>query len=171
MLEMADRRIVFGIGDDLFEGERAVTRAEFAAILVRGLGFSDVGTSDFPDVADSDWFAGAVGRAYELGLIYGRDDGNFDPNAAITREEAMAMITRSSVVAEYDGVDGETITGFDDVDDISAWAMSDVEYNISNNLIYGYDGLIRPTDTITRAETAAVILRLLRVADLVDVRS
>lgn len=168
--EMGSRKIVNGKSDDAFAGSDNITRAEFAAILVRALGYSDVGTSDFSDVSDTDWYAGAVGKAYELGLVTGRTDGTFDPNAAITREEAMAMIMRAAAISELDSTFSTDLSAFTDTTSISDWALESVQFNVSNGLIVGSDGLLRPSDTITRAETATVVLRLLRNSDLVDVR-
>lgn len=169
--EMASRMIVNGRNADTFDGAASITRAEFAAVIVRALGLPETGESDFTDVPVSAWYCGAVGQAYEYAIVNGRGNNCFDPNANITREEAMAMIQRAAVVAEFTGDAGSAAANFPDLSDVSGWAVSAVEFNLNNGLIVGSEGLIRPSDKITRAETATVVLRLLQKAGLVDVRS
>ena len=43
ILDMASRLIISGAGNDLFEPERSITRAEFAAVMVRALGLGPGG--------------------------------------------------------------------------------------------------------------------------------
>jgi hypothetical protein len=168
--EMASREILFGRGTGVFDGGASITRAEFAAVLVRALGLPANGTSKFTDVASTDWYAGAVGTAASYGLVLGYTDGSFGPNNNITRQEAMAMIARAAKVAEFSGKTSE-LTAFSDAASVSDWAVSAAQYNVGSGLIVGDNGQLRPNDPITRAESATVVLRLLQKAGLVDVRS
>lgn len=170
--EMASRKIINGVGDDLFAGERSITRAEFAAIIVRALGLPADGTVNFSDVSENAWYAGAVGTAYEYGIVNGRSANLFDPMASITRQEAMAMVARAAEIAELEGETATDLSAFADAESVGAWARSYVEYNVANGLIVGKgDGKLDPLSKISRAETATVVLRLLRNAGLIDVRS
>jgi hypothetical protein len=169
--EMASRMIVKGRSADIFDGGAFITRAEFAAIIIRALGLPENGTSSFSDVPSGAWYGGAVGKAFEYGIIFGRGNNLFDPTAYITREEAMAMIRRAAAVTELKDIGGSAANGFPDYRNVSGWAAEDVAFNLNNGLIVGTYGLIRPADTITRAETATVVLRLLQESGLVDVRS
>lgn len=171
--EMAGRKIVNGTSATTFAGEASITRAEFAAILVRALGLPTDGTANFTDVKAGDWFSGAVGTAVEYGLVTGYGDGSFAPNASITRQEAMVIVQRAAKVAEYPELaNAFNITEYyDDLGEVADWASGAVSWNVFNGLIKGADRLVRPTDTITRAETATVVLRLLQNSKLVDVRT
>ncbi len=170
--EMASRKIINGVGDDLFAGERSITRAEFAAIIVRALGLPADGTTDFSDVPESEWYAGAVGTAYEYGIINGKSSDLFDPLASITRQEAMAMVARAAAIAELEGETAADLSAYTDADSVDTWAQSYVEYNVANGLIVGNgNGNLNPLSNISRAETATVVLRLLRNVGLIDVRS
>ena len=168
--EMASRKILKGISEGTFDGDKAITRAEFAAVIVRALGLPENGGSTFNDVADSSWYHGYVGAASKYGIILGRSSTAFDPNANITREEAMAMIARAAKTAGFKGVESKIGT-YLDMDSVSSWAKDAVSFNLKNGLIVGSDGRIRPDDVITRAETATVVLGLLQKAGLVDIRS
>jgi hypothetical protein len=122
----------------------SITRAEYAAILVRALGIPESGkTSSFSDVGSSDWYYGAVSAAVQYGIIKGYDDGTFRPNANITRQEAMAMLQRAAKVAEYAGTTG-TLTGFTDANQVAAWAEAAAQFNVGSGLIVGSDGADPP---------------------------
>ena len=168
--EMASRTIVNGRTAAAFDGDGSVTRAEYAAILVRALGIPESGTSSFTDVAGSDWYYGAVSAAAKYGVILGYGDGTFKPLANISRQEAMTMLQRAAGVAKYAGTSG-ALTAFTDADQVAAWARDAAAFNIGSGLIVGSDSEIRPTDSITRAEAATVVLRLLQKAGLVDIRT
>ncbi len=168
--EMASRKILTGYKDGVFGGDSAITRAEFAAIIVRALGLPESGGSKFGDVASSAWYNGYVGTASEYGIIKGRSAAEFDPDSSITREEAMAMIARAASVSGYKGTDAN-IGAYSDLNKISSWAKDAVSFNLKNGLIVGSDAIIRPNASITRAETATVVLRLFQKAGLVDIRS
>lgn len=168
--EMASRKIINGKNEISFDGEASITRAEFAAILVRGLGLPTDGTCRFTDVKAGDWYFGAVGTAVEYGFVKGYADGSFAPNANITRQEAMVMIQRAAKVAEFTGTTG-SLASFSDSQKVSTWAKSAAEFNVGSGLILGSNGELRSGNHISRAETATVILRLLQKAELVDVRS
>ena len=71
-----------------------ITRAQFAAMLVRSAGASAGGEAGFPDVAANHWAAGYIGCAVKNGWVSGYPDGTFRPEQYVTRAEAVAMIHR-----------------------------------------------------------------------------
>lgn len=52
------------------------------------------GVAGFPDVRPTDWFAGAVERLHQAGIIQGAQDGLFHPQQPITRAEVAALMDR-----------------------------------------------------------------------------
>ena len=82
--------IVKGYEDGTFRPNAPISRAEFAAIATRF--FDETGATyepgTFTDVTGSEWFAGAIMDAVNLGLIGGYEDGTVRPNNNITRAEA-----------------------------------------------------------------------------------
>ncbi len=97
--------IVKGKTAKLFDPDGAVTRAEFAAMLMRF--FEYLGPSDFwrmyefhrgevPTDCDliPDYSKSAVVRLFSAEVMKGRPGGRIDPLATITRAEAAAMIER-----------------------------------------------------------------------------
>lgn len=168
--EMASRKIMNGNGKNMFVGDLSITKAEFAAILVRALGLPANGTSTFSDVSASEWYSGAVATAAQYGLVIGNGKNNFNPNAAITRQQAMLMLQRAAALTEFRGVSGD-LDSFSDANNVSSWAKDAAKWSIGSGIIQGVDGKLNPTANITRAESATIILRLLQKAGLVDVRS
>lgn len=168
--ELASREVISGIGENMFAGERAITRTEFAAILVRALGLPADGTSAFSDVSASAWYSGAVATAAQYGLVTGKGGNSFDPNANITRQEAMTMLQRAAKLTGYLGKAG-SLDGFADEGSINSWAVDAAKWSVGSGLIQGSDGKLNPTANISRAESATVILRLLQKTGLVDGRS
>ncbi|MFA7468316.1 MAG: S-layer homology domain-containing protein, partial [Desulfotomaculaceae bacterium] len=169
--EMGSRKVIGGIGENKFAPDREITRAEFASITMRALGLMENNNnSAFKDVKESDWFSGAVSKTNEYGLISGYTDGTFRPNNKITREEAMAIISKAMnlVGMDTDTTDTETqLAGFKDRDRIGGWAKDAVAVCIKYNVIKGTNQMLNPKENITRAETAAIVMRLLQEAGLI----
>lgn len=91
-----------GTGDDIYGPDRDITRAEFAAIIVRALELMRPGTGKdiFTDVTKNNWYYDAVSIAYEYGIIFGYGNGRFCPDEIITREQAMAIIAREMKITD-----------------------------------------------------------------------
>lgn len=81
------------------------------------------------------------------------------------------MAARAARAAALSGVTAADLSKFTDAGTAGAWARDYVTYNAANKLIVGNQGYLKPNADISRAETAAVVLRLLQKAGLVDVRS
>ena len=93
--------IIKGYDDGTVKGNKIVTRAELAAIIVRTLNAtSDVQSASFADVTEADWFFDEVECAKQLGIINGYEDGTFRGNNEVTRREAFAMVYRMVALIE-----------------------------------------------------------------------
>lgn len=163
---MASKHIVKGVSDTAFNPDGKVTRAEFAAMVVRALGLPVAAeASTFTDVATDAWYAGSVRTAAKAGVVLGMGDGTFRPNDRITREQMAVMVTRAlkavgkSVTADQ----VETILqAFADRGRISGWARDGVALAAQAGVVQGRDGgVFAPADDATRAEAAAMIKRYL----------
>lgn len=86
--------VLHGYADGTFRPEEEMTRAEFLYILYRLRGEEYEGSASFPDVPESYWASDAIAYAEETGWAVGYADGNFYPDAALTRAEAAVMIAR-----------------------------------------------------------------------------
>jgi hypothetical protein len=169
---LANKLIVEGTGSSRFEGDRTITRAEFAALLVRALGLSPVAASSaFKDVAADSWYARDVGTAVAAGLINGYDDGTFRPDRVITREELAAMSMRALAftgTGKNAGGDLSVLQPYKDASQI-VWAKEEIASAIGLGLMNGTsDTTLSPQGTATRAESAAMLKRLLVKARFIN---
>ncbi|WHH61336.1 S-layer homology domain-containing protein [Petroclostridium sp. X23] len=174
--DMGSRLVINGVGDSRFEPERDITRAEFAAIIVKALGLmrSGTGKNVYSDVTKGEWYYNAVSIANEYGIISGYGNDKFGPNDRITREQTMTMIARAMKItglkAEFKESEVEKLLSeFSDSTEGSAWARESMAACVSSGIVSGKGGtLIAPADNITRAEVAAIVRRLLQKSDLID---
>jgi hypothetical protein len=141
--DMASRLVVSGIGNNLFAPDRDITRAEFAAILVRGLGLlRGVGSQSFTDVPGNAWYAEYIETAVSCGLIYGYGDGRFGPGDTITREQAMAMLVRAMGLTGLDGAVSDSelnsiLSAYTDSGGLSNYARAAAAGCIKTGVILG----------------------------------
>ncbi|MDF2720038.1 MAG: inlA [Paenibacillus sp.] len=170
--DMASRKVVNGVGSGKYEPDLSITRAEFAAIVVRALGLGDNGgSSRFGDVKIGDWYFGVVSKAWEYGLIEGFEDGTFQPGQMITREQAMVMLRKAMKLAGLQTAvqNAERVLApYPDSNQIAPWAKDSVAAAVSAGLVQGRESGIEPKQTITRAETAKLVYELLVGAKLID---
>jgi pectate lyase/pectin methylesterase-like acyl-CoA thioesterase len=162
---LAGKLIVNGVTESEFAPQQKITRAEFAALLVRALGLSEEQTGGFSDVAAIDWFSGAAGAAKRAGLIDGFEDGAFRPAAVITREQMVMMIVRALKLGGQEvKADMERLEKFADRSDISNWSADAVAVSLAAGIVEGTsDTTFAARDHATRAESAAMLKRLLQV--------
>jgi Domain of unknown function (DUF4430)/S-layer homology domain/Prenyltransferase and squalene oxidase repeat len=140
-----------------FEPKRELSRAEFAALIVKYAGIQPLGTdSGFTDVSAKSWYAGYVAAAKEKGFISGTSATKFAPNQAILREEMAAVLVRMKGLPKST----ETLTELKDQKQVSAWALPYVKYAYEAGLMSGDDGYFKPQQHVTREMAAVVMVRL-----------
>ncbi|WP_152547782.1 cadherin-like beta sandwich domain-containing protein [Paenibacillus ehimensis] len=173
---IAARLDLAGTGNNTWSPDRSVNRSEFAAIVVSGLGLmrQDAPQSTFHDVSSSAWHHHAVTIANEFGIVLGYEDSSFRPEQQITREQGIAMIARAYRVIDPQktiapGEQDSQLSSFGDAKYVSSWAKEAVAMMVAAGIVEGKDGqLLKPQDSMTRAETAALIQRLLKTTHLID---
>lgn len=149
---------VIGYTDGTIRPNNNISRAEVATIFFRLLTDEartqyDKTTSSFSDIKDGAWCCRAVSTLTNMGIIKGYTDGTFQPNKSITRAEL------ATIIARFAKLDVNTKT-FSDIN--GHWAQKSIELAAGNGWINGYtDGTFRPNKSIIRAETFAMINRVL----------
>ena len=152
-----------GVGDNLFEPERDMTRAEVAQMFFNLLLKQDVEiTVRFPDETAGAWHERAVHTLASLGILTGYADGGVHPGESITRAEFVAMAVRFAKALP----ENPEVSPFSDVP-ASHWAYRYINAAVQFGWIRGYeDGAFRPGSRISRAEAVTIVNRMLgRVAD------
>ncbi len=170
ILLMASKGYVSGVGDGLFAPDAAVTRAQFAALLVKALGIAGQGGQAplFSDVPDGYWGAAAIDAAAQHGLVSGVGNGLFQPDSPITREELAVMVVRA---LQWKGAGADltpeqvdqTLSGYTDAGQLDGWSREAVAACINRGLISGRSAasLSGQSDT-SRAEAVVVLEKLLQ---------
>ncbi len=173
--DVASRLIMEGSGEGRFEPDRDITRAEFAAVMVKGLGLMRPGTGKdtFTDVAKGSWYYDAVSIAHANGIIDGYEDGSFRPLDTITREQAMVMTARAmkltGLKAELTADEADQLlAGFTDAGEAADYAKTGMAASIKAGIMTGRDNdTAAPKSNITRAEVAVIVKRLLQASGLI----
>ncbi|RJX39193.1 hypothetical protein D3P09_17030 [Paenibacillus pinisoli] len=173
---LASKLLVNGVAADRFGPVGTITRAEFTALLVRGLGLSvkeSEGGARFADVPASAWYASAVEAAVASGLVSGIGVDRFAPNDPITREQMAVLIGRALTFTGHgsggDGQDGGRLAAFTDRDSISSWAKAAVIRALEVGIMNGIeDGRFAPTEYATRAQAAVMLKRFLQYVHFID---
>lgn len=154
-------QVVSGDEKGNFNPDNYITRAEVLKILCEVFDINGSFVSAFNDVESDSWYADFVGGAYSAGLIYGSDDGCFNPNETVTRQDLAVMLYRFCEYSQKELKDGD-IT-FSDKDEISDYALKSVSVLCANEIINGMDNNnFSPFEGATRAQTACMIARYMR---------
>ena len=162
MLEVLNKEdhfnYIIGTPEGLSLPTANVTRAEVATIFFRLMTDDarakfDSLDNNFSDVAKGQWYNRAISTLANAGIIKGDPAGTYRPGDPITRAEMAAIIARF----------GDFKEGGKTFNDISGhWAQKYIELAASNGWINGNpDGTFKPNNNITRAETVAMINRVL----------
>ena len=150
---------IIGRSDGLVHPDAPITRAEVTTIFFRLLAptVRDANlsyTNTFSDVNADLWCNTAISTMTKLGIVHGRTASTFDPNAFITRAEFAA------IAARFDKSSVNQLANFSDIS--GHWAALEISKAAANGWVNGYsDGTFKPDRNITRAETMALINRVL----------
>ena len=163
-----DHGIMAGTGDDTFNPDDTITRAQFAAMFYRLAGSPEASeNSKFTDLAQ-DWYKKPVSWAAENGIISGTGGSSFSPDAAITREQIASIFYRYAQSKGLDPNFDESLnlsqSSYRDNTDIADYALIPMSWCFSNNIMFvcspdGYEYLLGPKVAPSRGDTAALFSR------------
>jgi hypothetical protein len=171
---IAARLILAGKGNNAWSPDLNVDRAEFATMVVTGLGLmsQDVQQKVFKDVSTTAWYHNSVVIANDYQIVLGYDDGTFRGSQQITREQGIAMIARAynMIKPQTTGMDQSQINNllgaFNDKDQVTNWAKEPIAQLVAAGVVDGQS--LRPQEFMTRAESADIIETLLKKTQLID---
>jgi N-acetylmuramoyl-L-alanine amidase len=160
--EAAELGFVTGYADGTFLPNRAVTRAEFSAMIVRALHL-EYGAADGLSFSDNEriaaWAKPYIAAAVKAGLLNGYSDGSFRADKLINRTEMVAIIMRALDIKSAKN----TKLQFADSKEIPVWATGYVAAAVETGIIKGRNGnRFEPNGQATRAEAVTVILAMLK---------
>lgn len=157
--------ITTGFSDGTFRPNQNISRAQFAMMLYRYLGLEESVYADvelpFADLADiGDYAIPAVKALYSEGILNGTEKNGriyFNPNSALTRAQAAAMIGRTQAKGY-----AQAALSFTDSAMIPAYAAYYIQAMVGQGVISGYqDGTFQPHSSITRGQMAKILYNLM----------
>lgn len=159
--------VIDGYPDGNFYPDKQLSRLEAATLLSKALGLQPISEQDlqFSDNQDiPQWAKGWVAVAVKEGIIkgYGQPDGStiFKGNQQVSRVELAAMIARA-LEKRIGNITPDKLQ-FADNDTIPTWAIQDLGIALNQKVVAGYpDNTFRANQSVTRAEAATMVLRLL----------
>lgn len=162
--EVVRQGLFKGVSDTEFEPETSMTRGMFVTVLARyaEAEINDNADSPFEDVESGMWYNGSIIWAKDNEIAKGVGEGKFEPDKAMTREQAATFIARYVEAAEIGVTETEEPAEFADAGDISDYAKDAVELCRNSGIINGFpDGKLYPQESSNRAQMAAIMTRFI----------
>ncbi|MCL2164149.1 MAG: S-layer homology domain-containing protein [Oscillospiraceae bacterium] len=160
---LAAAGVVKGTADRIYSPEDNIKRGDFILMLYRAYGLDEPFTENFPDVPTDTYYYEAIGSTKALDIARGYGDGQFLPEAPISREEMMALIDRTldTIGKPLPRGSESDLTVFADKDDITDYARGSVAALVKSGIIVGDGAGVNPLAYTTRAEMAVALYRLM----------
>ena len=164
--QLAQRNVIAGFPDGTFKPEKAVTRAEFAAMMLKANKyFSKARINNavsFKDVPTTVWYYSAVQDANATGFLAGYPGNLFQPEQLIPREQVLVSLANGLNYTASNPVNNDLQT-YSDASSISSYARISLAAATEKNLVVNYPSLsvLNPTRNATRAEVASFIYQAL----------
>ncbi len=148
-----------------------MTRAEFTALIIKGLGLlPNNELTTFSDVDASTPYAKEIGIAAKLGLIKGKLNGAFDPNGTLTRQEMASIMEKAMKISGYAATaDQSVLQVYKDQNKISTYAANAMAIMVEQGILVGKSATkLDPLSNVTKAQATAAAMRMLRILKLVQ---
>ncbi len=151
--KLIDLKITSGIGNNKFGPNNNVTRAEFVTFLCKATGLTQKIGYDFNDT-EKHWAREWITAAVTANII---DKGtSFEPNKAITRQESVEMLCRALSLQ----ADTDMQTPYADISTNPGYSNTAYKEYLMLGTLSNDKRYFKPTSSITRAETATVIVNI-----------
>lgn len=155
--------LFYGVGNDSFAPDYPMERAMLVTVLWRYEGQPSDGVNNFTDVPTGKWYTQAIAWAAKNGIVNGIGNNRFDPTGKISREQVASILCRYASWKEIDTSARADLSGFSDSNLVSAWAVSSVQWAVSEGLISGAQNngklTLDPGGNASRCQVAAILMR------------
>ncbi|MNH91121.1 Endo-1,4-beta-xylanase A precursor [compost metagenome] len=160
---LTEKGIITGTSETTFEPDKNISRADFLLLLVKALGVKAEFNSNFEDVKQSDYYYEALGISKALGITDGVDGIRFNPKEDISRQDLMVLVARALKLSGKISATGTAadLSGFTDASSVADYAVESVAVLVKEGIIEGSGNAVNPLGKATRAEVAAMVVRIL----------
>lgn len=154
--------ITYALARNVTDSMNRADAAELGVQLYERLSGKPV-TGEFKDpFTDTD--SRSVLKAYKLGIVRGVGGGLYAPKEKVTRQDLAVILFNAISAYEKDGSDYESISGFEDKEDIAEYAIRPMRYMVSNGFIRGRTNtMIHPRANTTKEEALVIAKRMYEV--------
>ncbi len=142
-----------------------ITRGEFTALALAYLEKAGLkapeGSHTFLDI-EGHPYESQIAKAYDAGIVQGYPNGNFGPDDLITRQEIAVLIQNLvNAVHPAQSVTPKNSYAFKDLNRISSWALSSINYCYEKGILHGTaPSTISPLANAGRQEAIVMVYNL-----------
>ena len=159
---LTEQCVLEGYPDGMFKPNRKVSRAEMAAMVVKGYNLDTTSNADgltFKDVPTSHWAHDYISKGVAENMIAGKTHDRFAPNENISRTEALTIMAKGINCPMDCNKADEILSKYKDGSSVPSWAREHVAKAIDNGALKHErnQDFIRPNDKTTRAEASSML--------------
>ncbi|OKH12781.1 hypothetical protein NIES592_16290 [Fischerella major NIES-592] len=165
--ELVKLQIIKGFPDGTFRPDATMTRAQYAALIVKAFNPSAKRQAiKFKDVPQDFWANKVIQQAYQGQFLSGYPDNTFRPNDNIQRVQVIVSLVNGLGLTASGN---KTVKPYDDQTKIPDYAKDEVIVASEKQIIVNYPKVkqLNPTREATRAEVVAMVYQALVDADRV----
>ena len=151
----SDAGVVSGVGNNNFDPEGEMNRAQAASVFSELLQLTDeADISNFTDIPDNAWYAGHIAKCVAAGIMAGMSDTTMEPETTLSREMFFTMFAQAMGIEREETSDVK----FNDSAEASSWAVGYINALANRGFISGMgDGSVEPLSDINRASVMALL--------------
>ena len=151
----SDAGVVSGVGNNDFDPEGEMNRAQAASVFSELLQLTDeADISNFTDIPDNAWYAGHNAKCVDAGIMAGMSDTIMEPETTLSREMFFTMFAQAMGIEREETSDVK----FNDSAEASSWAVGYINALANRGFISGMgDGSVEPLSDINRASVMALL--------------
>lgn len=151
----SDAGVVSGVGNNDFDPEGEMNRAQAASVFSELLQLTDeADISGFTDIPDNAWYAGHIAKCVAAGIMAGMSDTTMEPETTLSREMFFTMFAQAMGIEREETSDVQ----FSDSGETSSWAVGYINALANRGFISGMgDGSVEPLSDINRASVMALL--------------
>ena len=157
VLYVWQNNIFKGYTDTKFGPHVDMNRGQMVTVLWRMSGIPESAIENpFTDVAETSAYAKAITWAYENKLVNGYSATEFRPELAITRQQFLTILYNYAIYKGMDVSVGEdtNILSYEDAFDIADYAFPALQWACGADIVYDFDGYLRPGAPAPRYQVA-----------------
>ncbi|AFZ20347.1 S-layer homology domain-containing protein [Allocoleopsis franciscana] len=158
---LAKEGLISGFKDGSFKPDEKMTRAQYAALLVKAFNPTvKRDTAKFTDVANDYWAKDVIQQAYRGEFVSGFPNNTFRPNENVQKVQVLVSVVNGLGLSASDP---NALTVYDDRTKIPDYAKDEVTTATKKKIVVNYPQTkqLDPTKEATRAEVAAIVYQAL----------